>query len=184
MDELNKIFSSCKKNMKIILKKLQEEIYPIRLGSQSILSFLEKIKIKCYGTFLPLIEVANINIIDNMTLKIQPWDRSLISPIDKAIIDTNLGIMPTNKGDYIQINIPIITEEGRKNLIKKIKKQIEQAKISVRIIRKKNNQSIKKLKLAQDLSKSVENRIQKITIEYIQNIDNIFLYKKKEILKI
>ncbi|AWU45235.1 ribosome-recycling factor [Blattabacterium punctulatus] len=184
MDELNKIFFSCKKDMKIILKKLQEEIYPIRLGSKSILTFLEKIKIKCYGTFLPLIEVANINIVDNMTLTVQPWDRFLISHIDKAIIDTNLGIMPTNKGDYIQINIPIITEEGRKNLIKKIKKQIEQAKIYVRIIRKKNNQSIKKLKLTQDLSKSGENSIQKITIEYIQNIDNLFLYKEKEILKI
>ncbi|AWU43994.1 ribosome recycling factor [Blattabacterium sp. (Cryptocercus kyebangensis)] len=184
MDELNKIFFSCKKDMEIILKKLQEEIHRIRLGSKSILSFLEKIKIKCYGSFLPLIEVANITIVDNMNLTIQPWDRSIISHIDKAIIDTNLGFMPTNKGEYIHINLPIITEEGRKNLMKRIKKQTEKAKVSVRIVRKKNNQSIKKLKLAQDLSKSGENRIQKITIEYIKNIDNFFLYKEKEILKI
>ncbi|WP_185855978.1 ribosome recycling factor [Blattabacterium cuenoti] len=182
MDDLNEIFISCKKDMEKVVKQLQKEIYSIRLGSKSVISFLEKIKIKCYGSFLPLIEIANINIIDNMNLTIHPWDRSIISIIDKAIIDSNLGFMPNNKGEYIHIHIPVITEEGRKNLIKKVKWQTEQAKIFIRNIRKKNNQNIKKLKLSEDLSKEGENRIQKKTSEYIQKINCLFLSKEKEIL--
>ncbi|AER40782.1 MAG: ribosome recycling factor [Flavobacteriales bacterium] len=182
MDELNKIYSSCKKEMEKILKKLQEEIHRVRLGSKSVIPFLEKIKIKCYGTFLPLIEVSNITILDHMNISIQPWDRSLTSSIDKAIIDANLGFMPTNKGEYIHIHLPIVTEEGRKNLMKKIKKKTEQAKIFVRTIRKKNNQTIKKLNFSEDLSKYGETHIQKITSEYIQKIEDCFISKKKEIL--
>ncbi|AFJ90936.1 ribosome recycling factor [Blattabacterium sp. (Blaberus giganteus)] len=184
MDELNDIFFSCKKDMEKILKQLKKEIHRVRLGSKSVSSFLEKIKIKCYGTFFPLIEVANISIIDNMNISIHPWDRSIISDIDKAIIDANLGFMPTNKGDSIHIHLPVITEENRKNFMKKIKLQTEHAKVFVRKIRKKNNQHIKKLKISEDVSKIGENRIQKITNEYIQKIENFFLHKEKEILKI
>ncbi|WP_185851493.1 ribosome recycling factor [Blattabacterium cuenoti] len=183
MDEFNKIFFYCKKDMEKILEKFQKEIHRIRLGSKSIIPFIEKIKIKCYGALFPLIEVANIHIIDNINITIQPWDRSIISNIDKAIIDSNLGVMPTNKGEYIHIHLPIITEEGRKNLMKKIKSQTEQAKVFIRNTRKKNNQNIKKLKLSEDLHKKGENRIQKITNEYIQKIDCFFLSKEKEILK-
>ncbi|ACY40150.1 ribosome recycling factor [Blattabacterium sp. (Blattella germanica) str. Bge] len=184
MDELNDIFFSCKKDMEKILKQLKEEIHRIRLGSKSVASILEKIKIKCYGSSFLLIEVANITVVDNMNITIHPWDRSIVSYIDKAIIDANLGFMPTNKGESIHIHLPIITEEGRKNLMKKIKSQTEHAKILIRNVRKKNNQHIKKLKISEDFSKSGENRIQKITSEYIHQIDDFFLYKEKEILRI
>lgn len=184
MDELNDIFSSCQEDMDKILKKMKKEIHRVRLGSKSVSSFLGEIKIKCYGTFFPLIEVANISIIDNMNISIHPWDRSIISYIEKAIINANLGFMPTNKGDSIHIHLPIITEENRKNLMKKIKLQTEHAKILVRKIRKKNNQYIRKLKISEDISKAGENRIQKMTSEYIQKIDNFFLHKEKEILRI
>ncbi|WP_185863729.1 ribosome-recycling factor [Blattabacterium cuenoti] len=184
MDELNDIFSSCKKDMENILEKLKKEIHRIRLGSKSVSSFLGKIKIKCYGTFFPLIEVANISIIDNMNISIDPWDRSIISDIDKAIINANLGFIPTNKGDSIHIHLPIITEESRKNMMKKIKLQTEYAKVLVRRIRSKNNQYIRKLKISEDVSKTGENRIQKMTNEYIQKIENFFLHKEKEILRI
>jgi ribosome recycling factor len=184
MDELKYIFSSSQGDMEEIFKQLKKEIHRVRLGSQSIFSFLEKIKIKCYGKFFPLIEIASISVIDNMNISIYPWDRSIISNIDKAIIDANLGFMPTNKGDSIHIHLPVITEESRKNLMKKIKFQTEHAKIIVRKIRKKSNQHIKKLKISEDDSKSAENRIQKMTNEYIQKIENLFLHKEKEILKI
>ncbi|WP_185871567.1 ribosome recycling factor [Blattabacterium cuenoti] len=184
MDELNNIFSSCQRDMEKILEKLQKEIHHIRLGSKSLSSFLSKIKIKCYETFFPLIEVANISIIDNMNISIHPWDRSIISNIEKAIINANLGFTPTNKGDYIHIHLPIITEESRKNLMKKIKLQIEHAKILVRRIRKKNNQHIRKLQISEDISKIGENHIQKITSEYIKKVENLFLNKEKEILRI
>ncbi|WP_341654885.1 ribosome recycling factor [Blattabacterium cuenoti] len=184
MDELNDIFSYCKKDMETILEKLKKEIHRVRLGSKSVSSFLGKIKIKCYGTFFPLIEVANISIIDNMNISIHPWDRSIISDIDKAIINSNLGFIPTNKGDSIHIHLPIMTEENRKNMIKKIKLQTEHAKILVRRIRNKNNQHIKKLKISEDVSKTGESRIQKITNEYIKKIENFFLHKEEEILRI
>ncbi|QIK16524.1 ribosome recycling factor [Blattabacterium sp. DPU] len=184
MDELNNIFLSCKKDMEKIFNKLKKEIHRVRLGSQSVSSFLSKIKIKCYGTFFPLIEVANISIIDNMNISIHPWDRSIISEIEKTIINANLGFMPTNKGDSIYIHLPIVTEESRKNLMKKIKSQTEHAKILVREIRKKNKQHIRKLKISKDFSKTGENHIQKITSEYIKKIEDFFLYKEKEILKI
>ncbi|WP_185860630.1 ribosome-recycling factor [Blattabacterium cuenoti] len=184
MDELKDIFSSCKEDMDKILKQLKNEIHRVRLGSQSVSSFLGKIKIKCYDTFFTLIEVANISIIDNMNISIHPWDRSIISDIEKAIINANLGFMPTNKGDMIHIHLPIITEESRKNLMKKIKLQTEHAKILVRNIRKKKNQYIKKLKLSEDIYKTGENHIQKMTSESIQEIENFFLHKEKEILRI
>ncbi|WP_185871006.1 ribosome recycling factor [Blattabacterium cuenoti] len=184
MDELNNIFFSCRKDMKKIIEKLKEDVHYLRLGSKFTASFLSKMNIKCYGTFLPMMEIANITIIDNMNISIQPWDRSIISNIDKAIIDANLGFMPTNKGDSIHINLPIITEEERKNLIKKVKMQIEHAKVLIRNIRKKSNQNIKKLKISEDLLKSGEIRIQKITIEYIKEVDNFLKNKEIEILKI
>ncbi|WP_185867061.1 ribosome-recycling factor [Blattabacterium cuenoti] len=184
MDELNDIFCCCKIDMEKILKQLKEEIHRIRLGSKSVSSFLGKIKIKCYGTFFPLMEVANISIIDNMNISIHPWDRSIISDIDKAIINANLGFMPTNKGDSIHIHLPIITEESRKNFMKKIKLQTEHAKILVRNIRNKSKKYIKRLKISEDVSKTGENRIQKMTIEYIDKIENFFLQKEKEILRI
>ncbi|WP_185863165.1 ribosome recycling factor [Blattabacterium cuenoti] len=184
MNGLNNIFSSCEEDMENILKQLKKEIYRIRLGSKSVSSFLGKIKIKCYETFFPLMEVSNISIIDNMNISIHPWDRSIVPAIEKAIINANLGFIPTNKGDSIHIHLPIITEESRKNLIKRIKLQIEEAKILIRKIRKNNNQCIKKLKISEDISRMGEHRIQKITDEYIQKIEDFFLQKKKEILNI
>nr|WP_235043230.1 ribosome-recycling factor [Blattabacterium sp. (Blatta orientalis)] len=169
--------------MEKIFKQLQEEIHRIRLGSKSVVPLLEKIKIKCYASFFPLIEVATITIVDNMNITIHPWDRAIISYIDKAIIDENLGFMPTNKGESIHIRLPILTEEGRKNLMKKLK-QKQKSKIFVRTTRKKYNQSIKRLKISEDLSKTGENRIQKITKVSIQKIDVLFFSKEKEILSI
>ncbi|WP_317167991.1 ribosome-recycling factor [Blattabacterium cuenoti] len=170
--------------MKKILNQLQEEIHRMRLGSQSILSILENIRVKCYGTFLPMIEISTINIVDHMNLTIEPWDRTLISNIDKAVIDANLGFMPTNKGNLLYIHLPILTEESRINLMKRIKTKIEKSKILIRTVRKKNNQSIKQLKLSDDLSKIGENHIQKTTKEYIQKIEILFHEKEKEILNI
>ncbi|WP_185864387.1 ribosome-recycling factor [Blattabacterium cuenoti] len=184
MEELKNIFSSCKEKMEKTLKKLKKEIHHLRLGGKYIADFLSKMNVKCYGSTISMMEVANITVIDNMNINIQPWDHSIIPQIDKTIIDANLGFMPTNKGDYIHIRIPIITEEERKNLMKKIKVETEHAKVLIRNIRKKSNQNIKKLTVSEDLSKSGENYIQKITSEYIKKIDDFFIIKEKEILKI
>lgn len=178
------IINECDKEMNKIFSNLKKNSQKIRLGSRSIVSILEKLKIKCYeNTFIPLLELANINIVDNMNIEIHPWDNSLISKIDKSIIDENLGFTPTNKGKYIYINIPILTEESRKNLVKKMKNYIEHAKMLIRNSRKKTNQNIKKLKLTEDENKFFVKKIQKITEKYNQKIDLFFVKKKEEILK-
>ncbi|WP_185864947.1 ribosome-recycling factor [Blattabacterium cuenoti] len=184
MEELKVIVDSCNKEMDKILNNLKQDIFHIRLGSRSIIVLLEKMKVKCYNTLLSLSEIANITIIDNMNITIQPWDLSIIGNIDKTIIDANLGFTPVNKGKLIHINLPIITEESRKNLLKKIKNYTEKSKILIRKIRKINNQRIKNIKISEDLSKIGENEIQKITTLYINKIEDIFISKKKEILTI
>ncbi|WP_185877296.1 ribosome-recycling factor [Blattabacterium cuenoti] len=184
MEELKDIIFSCKKEMKIIFCNLKKEINHIRLGSKSIVSFLEKIKVKYYGSFITLIEISSITIVDNMNIIVTPWDSNTTSLIDKAIINANLGFTPTNKGTSIHIHIPVLTEESRNDLVKKIKNYTDQSKILIRNIRKKYNQYLKKLNFSEDLNKIGENKIQKITNEYIEKINILFFIKEKEILTI
>ncbi len=184
MEDLNKIFSFCKKDMQNVFLKLKKEIHTIRLGSKSVAYSLSNIKVKCYGAYSLLLEVSNITTVDNMNIIIKPWDKTILSQIEKSIIDSNLGVTPTNRGDTIHILIPVITEEGRKNIIKNIKIQSEKAKVHIRNIRKKNNNNIKKLKISKDIYKKGEIHIQIITDKYTKKIDEFFLYKENEILKI
>ncbi|WP_185882857.1 ribosome-recycling factor [Blattabacterium cuenoti] len=184
METLNEILFSCKKEMNNSFEKFKEEINRIRLGGKSISDYIGKIKVKCYGTYVPLWEISNITVVDNMNIHIHPWDRSNILDIEKFMIEANLGFMITNKGEYIHIHIPILTEETRKNILKKIKIQTEEEKISIRIIRKKNNRFIKKLNFSDDEKKKGEIQIQKTTNEFIRKIDDFFLHKKENILKI
>ncbi|WP_185873232.1 ribosome-recycling factor [Blattabacterium cuenoti] len=184
MEKLEKIFSFCIKDMEKIFNILKKDISKIRLGIRSLASTLEKIKIKYYNKFVPLLEISSITIIDNKNITIQPWDKTIISTIDKAIIDENLGFMPTNKGGIIYIKMPSITEEGRKNLVKKIKIYTEHSKILIRNIRNKNKKNIKKLIISEDLLKLGENKIQNITSDYIKKIDFFYDQKKEETLRI
>ncbi|WP_185877818.1 ribosome-recycling factor [Blattabacterium cuenoti] len=184
MEKLDEILSLCTEEMEKIFNILKKNISQIRLGIRSLASTLEKIKIKYYNEFVPLLEISNILIVDNKNITIQPWDKTIISLIDKTIIDANLGLMPTNKGGIIYIKIPSITEEGRLDLVKKIKVYTEHSKILIRNIRKKNNQHIKKLIISDDLLKLGENKIQNITNKYIKKIDIFSNKKKEEILRI
>ncbi|WP_185868437.1 ribosome-recycling factor [Blattabacterium cuenoti] len=184
MSNLNKIFSSCKKDMEKIFDQLKSEIYCIRLGSKSVSSLLGEMNVKYNNTSSLLLEVSNIHVLDHRNISIRPWDRNILPYIEKSIINANLGFTPTHKGNTIHIHLPVITEERRRFFIKKIKSQTEHAKILIRETRKKNKKNIKKIKVSEDISKNGEKYIQKITIEYIDKINDFFSKKEKEILKI
>ena len=130
-------------------------------------------------------QVANISILDARTLSIQPWDHKMLSSIDRAIVNANIGLTPMNNGEVILIHLPPLTEELRKGLVKRVKSETELSKVSLRNIRKETNNRLKKIDaLSEDLLKISEERIQKITDSYIKKTDKLFSLKEREILTV
>lgn len=178
----NIIINNTKKEMEKSLKYLQEYSSQVRSGKIS-LNILDKVQIKNYGKIVFLNQIANIFILDSITLTIQPWELALLPTIEKAIINSNLGFTPINNGESLLVRLPILTEEGRRELIKKVKIEFEQTKICIRNIRKEANNSFKKIEgLSKDIIKDMEKHIQKITDEYIKKIDKLYSFKEKEIM--
>ena len=131
--------------------------------------------------------VANVNTPDSRTLAIQPWDKSLIRPIETAIINSNLGFAPQNDGEFIRISIPPVTEDRRKELVKRAKSESENSKIGIRNLRKDANEKIKKLQkdgLSEDDAKAGEDRVQKVVDSYIKKTDDLLENKEKEIMTV
>lgn len=184
MDKLNKLIENTQKQMEASLSHLEKVFSEIRAGKASPI-LLEGIKVDYYGSMTPLNQVANISVLDAMTLNIQVYEKAMFAPIERAIINSNLGLTPTNNGESIQIRLPILTEESRKDLVKRAKAELESTKVSIRNIRKESNGYVKKIEdIAEDLIKSTETRIQKITDEFIKKADDHFFIKEKEILKV
>jgi ribosome recycling factor len=183
MNEYIEIISYTKNEMNKILNFFSQELLKIRVG-KAIPSIIDKIKIPCYNSIKYLNQISTISIIDSMTLNIDPWDNSLIPQIEKSIINSNLGLIPINKGNKIKVRFPILSEETRVKLIKKIKSESEKNKIKIRNIRNLSNKRLKKIKkIEEDLLINIKNKIQKITNNYIIKIEKKFFLKKKEILK-
>ena len=149
---------------------------------------LDKIKVDYYGTPTPLQQVGNISVPEPRMLQIQPWEKSLIKAIEKAIMTSDLGITPSNDGSVVRLVFPELTEERRKELVKDIKKKGEAAKVAVRNIRRDANEAFKKQNKANEISedeqKDLETKIQKITDKYIADIDKAVEEKSKEILTV
>lgn len=182
--ELDDILRSSEKNMKKALDHLKIAFSKIQAGKPSIAIF-EFIMIEYYGSFTPLNQIANIIILDAMTISIQPFDSSLINIIKKSIINLNLGLNPNNNGENIIIKIPPLTEDRRKELNKKIKVEAENIKISIRNFRQHANNELKKNKeSSKDLIKEYIDRIQKNTNFYIKKVEKYLLKKESEIIKI
>lgn len=162
------------------------ELAKIRAG-KAMPSMLDSVTVDYYGSHMPLTQVANINTPDARTIVVQPWEKSMLEPIEKAIQDANLGFNPQNDGSIIRINVPPLTEERRKQLVKNVKHEGEQAKISIRNIRKDINEKIKKLQkegLSEDEAKDGESRVQQHTDSYIVKIDQLIAQKEKEIMTV
>jgi ribosome recycling factor len=137
-----------------------------------------------YGAQTPLTQVANINTPDARTISVQPWEKQLIPEIEKGILVANLGFNPMNNGESIIINVPVLTEERRKELSKIAKAAAEHAKVSVRNARKEANNEIKKLEISDDEKKIAEENVQNLTDRYIKKIDEAYAVKDAEIMKV
>jgi ribosome recycling factor len=146
---------------------------------------LDNVSIDYYGSQTPLSQASNINTPDAKTITVQPWDKTVIEAMDKAILDSNLGFTPMNNGEMLIINIPPLTEERRKELAKMAKSESENAKISIRNARKDANDELKKLEsISEDLIKDGEDRIQKITNEFTAKVDSTYSAKEVEIMTV
>lgn len=185
-EEVDFIFDVCREKMEAAIEHLSKELVHIRAGKASP-SMVDGVFVEYYGTMTPLNQVSNISTPDARTIAIQPWEKNLIPEIEKAIINANLGFNPDNNGEIIRINIPVLTEERRRQLVKEAHKEGEKAKISIRSARKDANESLKKLQkegLAEDEVKAAEEEVQELTNEYTKKVEALVEAKEKDILTI
>lgn len=169
------------------IESLKKDYGSIRTGRAS-LALLDGITVDYYGTQTPLNQVAALSVPDPKTIAIQPWEQKLIGDIEKAIMKSDLDLTPTNDGKLIRINIPPLTEERRKQLVKLVKKRAEECRVSIRNIRRDINEELKKIEKDENISedetkKSLED-VQKITDGYIKKVEEVFDHKEKEIMEV
>ena len=168
------------------LEHFEFELSKIRAGRASS-GMLDGIEVDAYGARTPLFQVGNISTPDARTLSIQPWDATLVPAIEKAILQANIGITPQNDGKIIRLNIPALTEERRKDLVKQAKHQAEACRIAIRTVRKDANEKVKKLQkdgLPEDSVKQCETDIQNITNDFSAKIEKHLEVKEKEIMTV
>ncbi|MEI6312431.1 MAG: ribosome recycling factor [Bacteroidota bacterium] len=185
-EELNKCINDTKAHMDKSIEHLKNELVKVRAGKANP-GILEGVMAEAYGAMTPVNQLGNVSTPDGKTIMIQPWDKSLLQAIEKGIMASNIGLNPQNDGEIIRMFLPPLTEERRKDLVKQVKAYAEQAKVSVRNIRRDANESVKKLQkdgLAEDLAKGGEEKIQKMTNDYIAGIDKIVEVKEKEIMTV
>src|SRR5437763_4684365 len=181
---VKEVESSLKTRMEKAITDLQHEMASIRTGRAS-LGILDHIRVDYYGTPTPLNQLANLHVPEPSLITIQPWDVSQIGPIEKAIRVSDLGLNPANDGKLIRLPIPPLTEERRKDIVKKMHVGAENHRVAVRNIRRDGNESVKKMmkdkKVTEDEEKRALDEIQKMTDSYMQNIDQAIKTKEKEI---
>jgi ribosome recycling factor len=184
MEEINFIIDNAKEQMSSNITHLEKAFSKIRAGKASP-SMLDNVTIDYYGSVTPLGQSSNINTPDAKTITVQPWDKTMLEAMDKAILDANLGFTPMNNGEMLIINIPPLTEERRRDLAKKAKSEAESAKISIRNARKEANDELKKLdSISEDIIKDSENLIQNLTNEFSSKVDDSYSTKEAEIMTV
>ena len=186
MAESKKILDEAQEKMEMAIIYLDEALAHIRAGKADI-RLLDGIRVESYGTMVPINNVAAVNTPDARSIAIKPWDKNMFRPIEKAIIDSELGIMPENNGEVIRIGIPPLTEERRKQLAKQCKGECETAKVSVRNARRDAIDTLKKAVkdgMPEDEQKDAEAKLQKTHDKYIKKIDDLYAAKDKEIMTV
>lgn len=186
MEEIEFIIDEAKESMNGSIAHLEKEFLNIRAGKASP-QMLGSVFVDYYGSQTPLSQVANLNVPDARTITIQPFEKSMLQPIEKAIMVANIGFNPMNNGDLIIISVPPLTEERRKDLVKQAKVEAEDAKIGIRNSRKDANTDIKKSEkegTSEDICKTAEDEIQTLTNSFIRKIDELLAAKEVEILKV
>lgn len=184
MEEISMILDMVKQEMDAAMKHLDHAFQKIRAGRAST-SMVQDVMVEYYGALTPINQVANVSVPDAMTISIQPWDRTAINAIEKAIINSNLGFAPSNNGEYIILNVPPLTEERRRDLAKQAKGESEQTKVTVRNARQEGMKELKKLDgVSEDLIKDAEAKIQDLTDKYVKLCDEQLKLKEADILKV
>jgi ribosome recycling factor len=182
-EEIEFILETTKEAMTSAIAHLEKELRAIRAGKATP-AMLANVMVDYYGSQTPLGQVANVTTPDPRTIAIQPWEKNMLQPIEKAIMIANLGFNPMNNGDIIMINVPPLTEERRIGLAKKAKAEAEHAKVGIRNTRKDANNDIKKTDLSDDLKKDSEAEVQKLTDSFVKIIEETLSVKEKEIMTV
>jgi ribosome recycling factor len=187
MNELISLqLDDCKDGMTKAVAHTESELTKIRAGKASP-GMLDGIYVDYYGTSTALSQVSNINTPDARTIVVQPWEKNLLQTIEKAIMDSNIGLNPQNDGSIIRLAVPPLTEERRRDLVKKVKEETEKGRVAIRNIRKESNEAIKKLKndgASEDEIKVGEGEVQKLTDNFIAKVDQLAELKEKDIMTV
>lgn len=173
--------------MKRSVEAFRQELLHIRTGKASV-ALLEPIRVDYYGSDVPLSQVASVTTPDTKTIVIQPWDKSLLAVLEKAVQKSGLGLTPINNGTLIRLPVPPLTEERRRDLVKVIRRHLEEAKIAVRNIRRDSNESLKRAEkegeISEDESRTAQEKIQDLTDQHIKELDHLLELKEKEIMEV
>ncbi len=186
IDKAKEVTAAAKEKMQGAVTYLDEDLKSYRAGKANPAVF-NNVVVNYYGTMTPIPQVASIATPDARTMLIQPWDRTLLKPVEKAIMDANLGFTPQNNGEVIRINVPAITEERRKELVKKARTAGENAKVAVRNARRDAIEALKKLQkegLPEDTEKDFEDEVQKLTDTFSKKVEEVLAAKEKEIMTV
>lgn len=184
--EITTIKKEAEEKMQMTLEFLEETFSRIRAGRANA-RILDGIRVEYYGSTVPLSNVATVTTPDAKTIMIQPWEKSMLKVVEKAIMDSDVGITPENNGEVVRLGIPPLTEERRRQLVKQTKQEAEDAKISIRNARREGIDEVKKAVkdgLPEDMGKDGEGELQKLHDKYIKKVDEMFAEKEKEILTV
>ncbi|WP_436416358.1 ribosome recycling factor [Petrimonas sp.] len=184
--DITTIRKDAEEKMQMTLEFLEETFARIRAGRANV-RILDGVRVDYYGSAVPLSNVSSISTPDAKTILVQPWEKNMLRVVEKAIMDSDVGITPENNGEVIRLGIPPLTEERRKQLVKQTKQEAEDAKISIRNSRREGIDELKKAVkdgLPEDMGKDGENELQKLHDKYIKKIDEKFVEKEKEILTV
>jgi len=185
-DELQMAMDEAKESMENTLDHLKRELTSVRTGKASTEMF-SQIKVDYYGSLTPLSQVATVSLLDARSILIKPWEKTMLEPIEKSIFQSNMGLTPQNDGETVRINIPMLTEERRKDLVKQVKGYAEDGKVSLRGARQKLMSAIKtavKDGFPEDQGKRVEGDAEKLTQEYANLVEKVVEAKEKDIMTI
>ena len=185
-EEINFCLDLAKEQMQESIDHLEISLSKIRAGKASP-QMLRAVKVDYYGSITPLSQMANITTPDSQTISIQPFDKNMINEIEQAIVDAQLGFNPSNNGEKVIVNVPPLTEERRRDLVKQVKAEIESSKVSIRNARQKANDEMKKLGkegLSEDLVRDAEDAVQDLTNTYSSKIDGIYSLKESDIMTV
>jgi ribosome recycling factor len=181
----DEVLQETRRKMDKVLESMARDLSRVRTGRASV-ALLEGIKVDCYGTSMPLPQVASLAAPEARLLTVQPWDSTVLSDIEKAILKSDLGLNPVNDGKIIRLPIPALTTERRKELVKMVKKMEEEAKVALRNVRREANEDLKEMKkeklLSEDEAHRGQDEVQKVTDDYIKKLEAQAAEKEKEIM--